>query len=156
MNPCPCGYRGDGTSRCSCAPARVHAYHARISGPLLDRFDMHVEVPAVPFAELTRASMHGESQALRERVVDARRRQLEERGVLNARLGDAALWQALKASKEAELLLRRAAEQWRLSARSTVRILRVARTIGDLAGAERVEAEHLAEALQLRCRDRPL
>jgi magnesium chelatase family protein len=156
MNPCPCGYRGDGTSRCSCPPVRVHAYHARISGPLLDRFDMHVEVPAVPFAELTRASMHGESQALRERVVEVRRRQLDERGVLNARLSDATLWQALKASKEAELLLRRAAEQWRLSARSTVRILRVARTIGDLAGAERVEAEHLAEALQLRCRDRPL
>ena len=156
MNPCPCGYRGDGTSRCVCAPARVHAYRARISGPLLDRFDVHVEVPAVPFPELARAAAHGESQALRERVVDVRRRQLEERGVLNARLSDAALWQALKASNAAELLLRRAAEQWRLSARSTVRILRVARTIGDLAGAAHLEAQHLAEALQLRCLDRPL
>ena len=155
MNPCPCGRLGDGTDRCQCTGVRVQTYRARISGPLLDRFDMHVEVPAVPFAALTGSAAGGETAALRERVAAVRERQLAARGTLNARLSDAALWQALALDDAARELLKRAAERWQLSARSTVRILRVARTIADLADAARVADAHVAEALQLRCLDRP-
>jgi magnesium chelatase family protein len=154
MNPCPCGYLGDGTDRCRCPPERVRVYRARVSGPLLDRFDMHIEVPTVAFTELTESPSARETPALRTSVAEVRRRQLEARGTLNARLGDGVLWQAVRLEREAQALLRRAAEQWKLSARSTVRILRVARTVADIEGATRVQAEHLAEALQARHLDR--
>jgi magnesium chelatase family protein len=154
MNPCPCGHHGDGTDRCSCSITRIGGYRAKISGPLLDRFDLHVEVPPVRFESLTAAAQGGETETLRETVADARRRQLDERGVLNARLEDAALWNSGRLTGEGRRLLRRAAQEWNLSARSTVRILRVARTIADLEPSSSVEARHLAEALQLRYLDR--
>ena len=154
MNPCPCGHLGDGTDRCRCSSGRVRAYRDRISGPLLDRFDMHVEVPAVPFAELAATPPPAETPALRERIAAVRRVQLERSATLNARLPDHVLWQSLDLAAGARDLLERAAKRWRLSARSTVRVLRVSRTIADLADSARVEAEHLAEALQLRCFDR--
>jgi magnesium chelatase family protein len=154
MNPCFCGFLGDGTDRCKCTPYKLEQYRGRISGPLLDRFDLHVEVPRVPFADIAEPTDSGESAALRETVVGARAVQLARAGRLNARLDSRALWRAVKLGAEQRALLKRAADRWQLSARSSVRVLKVARTIADLAGSAAVTTEHLAEALQLRCRDR--
>jgi magnesium chelatase family protein len=154
MNPCPCGFQGDGTDRCKCSPYRLEQYRGRISGPLLDRFDLHVEVPRVPFEDIAGPAEGGESAALREAVVAARAVQLERGGRLNARLDARALWRVVDLGKEERALLKRAAERWQLSARSSVRVLKVARTIADLEGSVAVTAQHVAEALQLRCRDR--
>jgi magnesium chelatase family protein len=155
MNPCPCGFRGDGTDRCHCSPGRIEQYSGRISGPLLDRFDLHIEVPRVAFADIAEPPSPNESAGVREAVIGARDAQLERSGQLNARLDARGLWRVVKLGAEQRELLKRAAERWQLSARSSLRILKVARTIADLAGNAEVTAEHLAEALQLRCRDRP-
>lgn len=154
MNPCPCGRFGDGTDRCQCPPSRVQQYRARVSGPLLDRFDMHVEVPQVSFPELATAGPAAESELLRGRVAAARARQRRGSRVLNAKLADKDLWNRVRLASAARDLLEGAAEQWQLSARSTVRILKVARTIADLDEADELAEHHLAEALQLRCLDR--
>jgi magnesium chelatase family protein len=154
MNPCFCGFLGDGTDRCRCTPAKLEHYRSRISGPLLDRFDMHVEVPRVSFTDVAEPAERDESQALREAVIGARRIQLERGARLNARLDARALWRAVTLGSAQRALLKRAAERWQLSARSSLRVLRVARTIADLAVSHTVTTEHVAEALQLRCRDR--
>ena len=154
MNPCPCGYRGDGTDRCNCSPGRLEQYQARISGPLLDRFDMHIEVPRVSFGDIAEPAATAESAQLREAVTRARALQLERGGRLNARLDTRALWRVVELGPEQRALLKRAAERWQLSARSLLRVLKVARTIADLAASEQVVAGHVAEGLQLRCRDR--
>lgn len=156
MNPCACGRHGDGTDRCRCTPARLSQYRERISGPLLDRFDLHIDVPSVPFAELERPNAESASGALREQVARARARQIEERGVLNAQLSSSALWRAAPLDREAKELLTRAEERWHLSTRSIVRVIKVARTIADLEGATDPASRHVAEALQLRHLDRPL
>ena len=154
MNPCFCGLLGDGTDRCRCTPAKLEQYRGRISGPLLDRFDLHIEVPRVPFADISEPVERDESSLLREAVMAARRVQLERNGRLNARLDARAVWRAVTLGATQRALLKRAAERWQLSARGSVRVLKVARTIADLAGSQSVTTEHLAEALQLRCRDR--
>jgi magnesium chelatase family protein len=154
MNPCPCGYRGDGTNRCNCSAPKLQQYAARLSGPLLDRFDLHIEVPRVSFAEIAEPGGGGESATVRELVARARQRQQERGGRLNARLDSRALWRVVKLGSEQRVLLKRAADRWQLSARGTLRVLKVARTLADLDEADAVASVHVAEALQLRCRDR--
>jgi magnesium chelatase family protein len=155
MNPCPCGFLGDGTDRCKCTPGRLDHYRGRISGPLLDRFDLHVEVPRVSFTDIAEPTERGESATLRDVVMAARATQLERAGRLNARLDARALWRAVKLGADQRALLKRAADRWHLSARSSLRVLKVARTIADLAQSPAVTTQHVGEALQLRCRDRP-
>jgi magnesium chelatase family protein len=155
MNPCPCGFRGDGTDRCHCSPGKLEHYGGRISGPLLDRFDLRIEVPRVAFDDLAEPAARGESAELRAGVERARGVQLTRGGRLNARLDARSLWRVVTLGAAERALLKRAADRWQLSARGSLRVLKVARTIADLAGEERVGAEHVAEALQLRCRDRP-
>jgi magnesium chelatase family protein len=154
MNPCACGYLGDGPDRCRCTPPRLEHYRGRLSGPLLDRFDLHVEVPRVSFAEVAEPPTVGESAQLREQVVAARHLQLERSGRLNARLDARGIWRVAELGPAERALLKRAADRWQLSARSALRVLKVARTIADLGGRETVGEEQVAEALQLRCRDR--
>ncbi|MGB7214922.1 MAG: YifB family Mg chelatase-like AAA ATPase [Gammaproteobacteria bacterium] len=155
MNPCPCGHRGDGTDRCRCSPSRLEQYRSRISGPLLDRFDLHVEVPRAPFEEPSATAPRRETAELRDLVVAARAHQLDRAGKLNARLSDAELWRSVRAEREALTLLRLTASRWQLSMRSSVRAMKAARTIADLAGRETVTAGDVGEALQLRFLDRP-
>jgi magnesium chelatase family protein len=154
MNPCPCGYRGDGTDRCKCSPWRLEQYAGRISGPLLDRFDLHIDVPRVSFDDIADPATPGESAAIRASVTRARERQIARAGKLNARLDARALWRVVTLDRAERALLKRAADRFGLSARGTLRVLKVARTIADLAASDGVAGEHLAEALQLRCRDR--
>jgi len=154
MNPCPCGYLGDGTDRCRCGAARVHAYRGRISGPLLERFDLHIEVPRIEFAELAADADSESSACVRTRVEAARERQWM-RGALNTRLGEQDALALVRTNPAMGRLLRAAQTRWQFSARSIVRILRVSQTLADLDGLERAGVDQLSEALQLRRLDRP-
>jgi len=154
MNPCPCGYLGDGTDRCHCGAARVRQYRSRISGPLLDRFDLHIEVPQVAFNELA-ARARPCSESLRHEVECARKRQLD-RGTVNARLSERDVLSSVRLDAPASRLLAAAQDRWRLSTRSVVRLLKVAKTLADLAGRDEPGSDELSEALQLRRLDRPL
>ncbi|MGE0079775.1 MAG: YifB family Mg chelatase-like AAA ATPase [Thiohalomonadaceae bacterium] len=150
MNPCPCGYLGHASGRCRCTEEQVLRYRARISGPLLDRIDLRIEVPSLP-PEALRAAQPGEpSSAVRARVAAARERQLARAGRPNARLGPAHIARHCHLPPEAAALLEQAVARLGLSARSHDRILKVARTIADLAGAERIAAAHVAEAIGYR------
>ena len=153
MNPCKCGWYGHPSGRCRCSESEIRRYHARISGPLLDRIDLITEVPALDFAELRRKDPAESSEAVRERVNAARELQRGRFGSgseCNARMGSAELRTFCALDNEGEALMRAAFDTMPLSARSHDRILRVARTIADLEGAERIEAAHLAEAIQYR------
>ena len=150
MNPCPCGRRGDRNADCRCDDAAVERYRGRISGPLLERIDLHVNVAPVPYAELS-ASAHVESSAaIRERVISARKRQWRRNRALNTYLQGHDLRTHATLDAASSSLLESVMQRERLSARSHDRIIRVARTIADLAGAERIEREHLAEAVLYR------
>ena len=158
MNPCPCGYLGDPKHECRCSPTQIQRYRARISGPLLDRIDLHIEAPALSIAEL-RNDQPGESSAvIRERVETARQRQLGRfRGsniTANARMPSSQLKKYCGLDARLGDLLQQAMEQLSLSARAYDRILKVARTIADLAGTERIESPQLLEAIQYRSLDR--
>ncbi|MDE3154248.1 MAG: YifB family Mg chelatase-like AAA ATPase [Acidobacteriota bacterium] len=154
MNPCPCGYLGDRQRACRCTPLQVAKYRSRISGPLRDRLDLVVEVPAVPPPTLMDGAPGESSAAIRTRVLDARQRQLRRFGdsepSVNAQLRGRPMRQACRLDPAGQRLLEAATERLHLSARAYDRVLRVARTIADLAGAETIEAPHLAEAVQYR------
>ncbi|HLH18435.1 MAG TPA: ATP-binding protein, partial [Bryobacteraceae bacterium] len=153
MNPCRCGFLGDATRECRCTPAQVQQYLNKISGPLLDRIDIHVEVPAVPFKELRGDSVATSSAEIRARVEAARRVQ-SARGYYNAYM-PAPLVRKLCALDDAgERTLEMAVRRMGFSARAHDRILKVARTIADLDGAPNVSAKHVAEAVQYRSLDR--
>jgi magnesium chelatase family protein len=154
MNPCPCGYLGHPNGRCRCTPDRVARYRHRISGPLLDRIDLQIEVPDVPSDELTRASCGEGSGAIRARVQKARQQMTTRQGRENARLTTRETDRYCAPDKEGATLLNRAISRLGLSARGYHRILKVARTIADLAGVERISNAHVAEAIQYRRFDR--
>ncbi len=158
MNPCPCGYLTDPARPCRCPSTKVASYLAKISGPLLDRLDLHVEVPAVSFEALTTAVDGEPSSAIKTRVLRARRRQrrrLSRFGAAsNAQLRHRDLRSACAMTTEAAALLASAMRQLRLSARSHDKILKLSRTIADLAEAETIQPAHLAEAIQYRSLDR--
>jgi magnesium chelatase family protein len=155
MNPCPCGWAGDPSGRCRCPAESVARYRARLSGPLLDRIDLHLSVPRLAAHELRLDAPRGEATAaVRGRVVLARERQLTRAGKTNARLEQADLERHCALAKDEQRLLERAMESLQLSARATHRILRVARTIADLDGSARIGRAHLAEAIGYRVLDR--
>jgi len=156
MNPCPCGYLGHPSGRCHCAPDAIARYRARISGPLLDRIDLQIEVPALPPDALPgRATGSGEaSAAVRERVARASARQRARQGKPNAQLQPREIERLCRLDARGEALLKRALARLSLSARAYHRILKVARTIADLAGDEEIGAPHVAEAIGYRRLDR--
>lgn len=153
MNPCPCGFYGDTTRECRCTPGIIQRYLAKVTGPLLDRIDMHIEVPAVPYKELRSKHDGIPSSQVREHVEAARETQLG-RGFYNAQIPPAQLRIFCALDESGERPLEMAVRRMNLSARAHDRMLRVARTVADLDKAEHVSAKHLAEAVQFRNLDR--
>jgi len=148
MNPCPCGYLGDSRNACKCTPTQVQRYRSRISGPLLDRIDLHVNLHAVAAADL---SGSGEpSRIVRQRAVRARARQFARQGIANARVPSSQVDSRMRPDTRGLQLLRDAASSLGLSARAHHRVLRVARTVADLEGEETLGSRHVSEALAYR------
>lgn len=160
MNPCPCGFLGDSTRACRCSAPQIQRYRARVSGPLLDRIDIHVEAPAVRIEELQSLQPGESSQSLRQRVTTCRNVQTErfrnERANANSDMTGRLLEQHCSIDAEQASILRTAMEELSLSARAYDRILKVSRTIADLASSDRIETPHLLEAIQYRSLDRGL
>ena len=159
MNPCPCGYFGDSTRECHCTAPMIQRYVSKISGPLLDRIDIHIEVPAVKYKELRAPSASEDSSAVRGRVIAARRRQTErfaseKKTYCNAQMAPKLIRKHCAISQEGEKLLENAVTRLGLSARAHDRILKVARTIADLDASPDIQAKHLSEAIQYRTLDR--
>ena len=161
MNPCPCGYATDPANKCSCTPLQVQKYLAKISGPLLDRIDIHIEVPAVKYKELAGEETGETSAQIRQRVEQARQAQLarfrsRKKLFCNARMESKDIREFCRIDSHGEELLRMAITKLGLSARAYDRILKVARTIADLAGSSEIKAEFISEAIQYRALDRSL
>ncbi len=158
MNPCPCGYRGDPKKNCQCSPPQIERYLAKISGPLLDRIDIHVEVPAVPFRELSDGRVGTTSEMMRESVIAAREIQQhrfrEQPGMVNGKMTTRQIRQFCKLEPDAETLLKQAMEEMGFSARAHDKILRVARTLADLNRSNSIKLDHLNEAINYRTLDR--
>jgi len=156
MNPCPCGYLGDKNGRCQCSHEQIRRYRSRLSGPLLDRIDMHIEVPTVPFDELKTPADRSQdlSMLARERVQSARDCQLSRCGKPNHAMGIKEIENSCQLSAESARLLEQASQQLGLSARVYHRILKVARTIADLAAVDDISTQHISEAISYRRLDR--
>jgi magnesium chelatase family protein len=158
MNPCPCGFYGDPLHECNCTPPLIQRYLSRISGPLLDRIDLHIQVPAVKYKELAEEERSEESAVIRERILAARQsqsRRLEPFGIFcNAQMTPRTLRRFCKLDGESEKLMENAITRLGLSARAYDRILRVSRTIADLEAGEKIQPKHVAEAIQYRTLDR--
>jgi magnesium chelatase family protein len=165
MNPCPCGYFNDKSRECHCTPPIIQRYVAKVSGPLLDRIDIHIEVPAVQYRELRGGAASESSAVIRSRVLQARERQRErfaaskaagekEKVFSNAQMGTRQIRAFCELGADAERLLERAMQQQGLTARAHDRILKVARTIADLEGHPSLTVPHIAEAIQYRTLDR--
>ncbi len=150
MNPCPCGFLGSPTHACRCTPDQIHRYQAKLSGPLMDRIDLHIEVPALPSADLLGAAPGEATEPIRLRSTVARQRALDRQGCSNMALQGQAIDLHVQLDSDAVKFLNVAATRMGWSARSTHRALKVARTIADLAGAEHTQISHLAEAMQYR------
>jgi magnesium chelatase family protein len=159
MNPCPCGFFGDSTRECHCSPPQIQRYVSKISGPLIDRIDIHIEVPAVKYKELRGSTATEDSATVRERVLRARERQTErfrgEKKIFsNAQMPPKLIRKFCAISDEGEKMLETAVTRMGLSARAHDRILKVARTIADLDESAGLETRHLGEAIQYRTLDR--
>jgi len=159
MNPCPCGFFGDPTRECHCTPPLIQRYVSKISGPLLDRIDIHIEVPAVKYKELRSQHVPEDSNSVRQRVIQARQAQLqryaeEKKVYANAQMPPKLIRKHCAISAEGEKLLENAITRLGLSARAHDRILKVSRTIADLDGSAGIQPNHLSEAVQYRSLDR--
>jgi len=159
MNPCPCGFFGDPTRECHCTPPLIQRYVSKISGPLLDRIDIHIEVPAVKYKELRSQHVAEDSNSVRQRVIRARQAQLkryaeEKKVYANAQMPPKLIRKHCAISAEGEKLLENAITRLGLSARAHDRILKVSRTIADLDGSAGIQPNHLSEAVQYRSLDR--
>lgn len=158
LNPCPCGYRNDPRRNCNCSTSQVEKYMAKISGPLLDRIDIHIEVPAVPFKELSAETEGTTSQQMREQVIAARQAQADRfrgrRTRYNAQMSTQELRKFCRLDRESLKMLKQAVQDMGLSARAHDKIRRVARTLADLSGQEDISAENVSEAINYRVLDR--
>lgn len=158
MNPCPCGYHGDMRHQCTCTPNMIRRYRSRVSGPLLDRIDLHIDVPAVPYKELSNDYLGEKSEDIRRRVVEARTIQLrrfkEDKIFANGQMKTRHIRKYCKLTEDALSILDTAMHKLSLSARAYMRILRVSRTIADLDKSESILGHHIAEAIQYRTLDR--
>ena len=158
MNPCPCGYRGDPRRQCNCSPMQIERYLAKISGPLLDRIDIHIEVPPVPFRELSNQQAGTNTASMREQVLAAREVQAErfagDQNRLNGKMPPRQIRKHCRLEAAAESLLKTAMEDMGLSARAHDKILRISRTIADLDRSRNITSNHLSEAINYRTLDR--
>lgn len=150
MNPCPCGYLGDRTSRCKCTPEQISRYRGKLSGPLLDRIDLHIDVPALPAEDLQNTERGESSEDVRKRVIKAYQTQIDRQGFTNNSLQPDALNQQAELGEAEKKLMQLAQKKLNLSARSYHRVLRVARTIADLADSQKIQSIHLTESLSYR------
>lgn len=150
MNPCPCGYHGDTSNRCQCQPKQIRRYQDKLSGPLLDRIDLHIHVPAMPIEDLQNAPQGESSATVKQRVMLAYHRQMQRQGKLNHELSPSQIDEFAVLGDKEKTLLAAAQSRLNLSARSYHRVLRVARTIADLAGVHQIGSKELAEALSYR------